>query len=94
MESPVHIKYTEVDWMPRPEDWAPSTQREKGHDLRARHGRRLWTQVSDRLRGTVVAEPGPASWLDLTGGYGDPVPVRPRVRQGIFRTVVADVYGR
>lgn len=50
-------------------------------------------QVSDRLHGTVVSEPGPASWLDLPGGYGDPVPVGPRVGQGIFWTVVADVYG-
>lgn len=75
-------------------DWAPSTQRGKGYDLQARIGRSLWEQVSGRLHGTVVSEPGQASWFDLPGGYGDPVPVRPRVGQGIFQTVVADVYGR
>ena len=78
----------------QPEDWAPSTQRGKGYDLRAEIGRTLWTQVFDRLRGTIVSEPRPGSWLDPPGGYGDPVPVKPRVGQGIFRTVVADVYGR
>ena len=46
------------------------------------------------LHGTIVSEPKPVSLFDLPGGYGDPVPVRPRVGQGIFRTVVADVYGR
>ena len=82
------------DWIPQPENWAPSTQRGRRYDLRAEIGRTLWTQVFDRLRGTIVSEPRPGSWLDLPGGYGDPVPVKPRVGQGIFRTVVADVYGR
>lgn len=86
--------WDEKDWIPQPADWAPSTQRGKGYDLRAEIGRTLWAQVFDRLRGTIVSEPKPPSWLDLPGGYGDPVPVRPRVGQGIFRTVVADVYGR
>ena len=86
--------WEERDWIPQPEDWAPSTQRGKRYDLRAEIGRTLWTQVFDRLRGTIVSEPKPGSWLDLPGGYGDPVPVKPRVGQGIFRTVVADVYGR
>lgn len=63
----------------QPEDWTPSTQGGKGDDLRARIGRRLWTQVSNRLRGAIVSEPGSAAWLDRPGGYGDPVPVRPRV---------------
>lgn len=67
--------WAEQDWISQPEDWAPSTQRGKGYDLRARIGRRLWTQVTDRLRGTIVSEPKPASWLDLPGGYGDPVHV-------------------
>lgn len=75
----------EEDWNSQAEDWVPSTQRARRYDLWARIGRRLWTQVSDRLRGTIVPEPGPASWLDLPGGYGGAVPVRPRVGQGVFR---------
>ena len=86
--------WAEKDWIPQPEDWAPSTQRGKGYDLRTQVGQRLWSQVCDRLRGTVVSEPRPNSWVDLPGGYADPVTVKPRVGQGIFRTVVADVYGR
>ena len=35
-----------------------------------------------------------AGRLDLPGGYGDSIPVSPRIGQGIFRTVVADVCGR
>ena len=38
--------------------------------------------------------PSRAAGSIIPGGYGDPVPVKPRVGQGIFRTVVADVYGR
>ena len=86
--------WPEKDWIPQPEDWAPSTQRGKGYDLRTQIGERLWEQVSHRLRGTVVSEPKPDGWVDLPGGYADPVLVKPRVGQGIFRTVVADVYGR
>ena len=86
--------WEEKDWIPQPEDWAPSTQRGKGYDLRIQIGRRLWAQVCDRLRGTVVAEPKPKSWLDLPGGYSDPATVKHRVGQGIFRTVVTEVYGR
>ena len=53
--------WEERDWIPQPEDWAPSTQRGKGYDLRAEIGRTLWTQVFDRLRGTIVSEPKPGS---------------------------------
>ena len=86
--------WAEKDWIPQPEDWAPSTQRGKGYDLRTQIGQRLWAQVFDRLRGAVVSEPKPDSSVDLPGGYADPVTVKPRVGQGIFRTVVTDVYGR
>ena len=86
--------WDEKDWIPQPEDWAPSTQRGKGYDLRTQIGRRLWAQVCDRMRGTVVAEPKPVGWFDLPGGYSDPATVKHRVGQGIFRTVVTEVYGR
>ena len=82
------------DWIPQPEDWAPNTQRGKGYDLTTAIGQGLWTEVFNRLSGTIVSEPKPAKWGEIPGGYGDPATVRPRVGQGIFRTVVTDVYGR
>lgn len=63
-------------WNQRPDELRSAAR------IRSPIGRRLWTQVSDRLRGTVVSEPGPANWLDLPGGYGDAEPVRPRGRAG------------
>ena len=82
--------WDEKDWFRQPADWAPSIQRVKGYDLRTQIGQELWEQVSGR----IVAEPKPEGWLDLPGGYTDPTPVRHRVGQGIFRTVVTDVYER
>jgi len=82
--------WAEKDWIPQPEDWAPSIQRGKGYNLQTGIGKRLWAQVSDRLLGTIVPDPPPDGW----GGYGNPVYVRPRVGQGTFRTAVADAYER
>ena len=82
--------WAETDWIPQPEDWSRSIQRGKGYDLQTGIGKRLWTQVSDRLLGTIVPDRPQDGW----GGYGNPVSVRPRVGQGIFRTAVADAYGR
>lgn len=86
--------WDEKEWFRQPADWAPSIQRGKGYDLRAGIGRDLWRQVTDRLHGTIVAEPKPEGGLDLPGGYSDPTPARHRVGQGIFRSVVTDVYER
>lgn len=82
------------DWIPQPDDWAPNTQRGKGYDLTTAIGQGLWTEVFNRLSGTIVSEPKPPNWVEIPSGYGDPATVRPRVGQGIFRTVVTDVYGR
>ena len=86
--------WEEKDWFPQPEDWPPNTQRGKGYDLTTTIGHWLWTEVFNRLRGTVVSDLKPLERGDIPGGYGDPVTVRTRVGQGIFRTVVTDVYGR
>ena len=86
--------WEEKDWFPQPEDWAPSTQRGKGYDLTTAIGQGLWSQVFNRLRGAMVTEPKRVYQGDIPGGYGDPTTVRPRVGQGIFRTVVTDVSGR
>ena len=64
--------WAEEYWILQPEDWALSTQRGKGYDLHARIRRRSWTQVFDRLRGTIVAEPRSDGRIELPGDYGDP----------------------
>ena len=86
--------WDEEDWFPQPADWAPSTQRGARYDLKSPIGRELWRQVSDRLHATRVSERELERSWELPGGYGDFVPTRHRVGQGIFRSVVTDVYER
>ena len=86
--------WEEKDWIPQPKNWKGPIQQGKRYDLQSEIGRELWTQVSVRLCGTVVSKPNPRSWVDLPGGYGDPVLVRSRVGQKIFRAALADVYER
>lgn len=86
--------WDEHDWFPQPADWGPGIQRGKGYDLTTGIGRELWRQVQDRLQAARVAEPQDAGEPLLPGGYADPTPVRQRVGQGIFRSVVTDVYRR
>ena len=81
-------------WFPQPADWAPSTQRGARYDLTSPIGRTLWKQVSDRLPASDRLHASDRLRIELPGGYGDPVPTRPRVGQGIFRSVVRDVYER
>ena len=82
------------DWFPQPADWAPSTQRGARYDLQNPIGRELWKQVSDRLYAARVSEREFEGDGALPGGYTDFVPARHRVGQGIFRSVVTDVYER
>ncbi len=84
--------FPEPLWIPVPDDWAPNIVRGKTYTADTPTGRRLWEQVQERLAMSrpltaQVAEP-PAP------GWGDPVPVRPRLGQGSFRVLVTDAYGR
>ena len=78
------------DWIPQPENWKGPIQQGRRYDLKSGIGKKLWTQVYDRLLASNALDPQPDVW----GGYGNQVSVRPRVGQGIFRTRVADAYER
>lgn len=84
--------FSEPDWIPVPADWSPNIVQGKGYNLRHGLGAELWAEVGLRLRGFELAEPlaegGPG---DV---YGQPMLVRPRLGQGIFRSLVTDTYER
>lgn len=87
--------WEEDEWIPQPSDWKPNTQRGAGYDLTAGVGRRLWEEIALRLHRTATPEraaerPPP----EIPGGYADPLHQPRRVGQGIFRSVVTDVYHR
>ena len=89
------------DWIRNPPGWKPQIVRGKTYDLTAPDGRMIWDAVTERLdrerftSATGAQTPGERGpQLELPGGYGEPV-LRPRrIGQGIFRSVITDVYGR
>jgi putative restriction endonuclease len=84
-------------WVSPPGDWPDNVVQGKAYDLSVGEGARVWRECRERLGRDdreiegVVAGPRPT----LSGDrYGEPVPVRPRLGQGIFRISVTDAYGR
>jgi putative restriction endonuclease len=86
----------EPDWIPAPGDWRPEIVRGKTYDLSAGEGKRLWTQLVDRLPAAMGGVEGPTDPLPLVAEprYGQPVTVLPRLGQGTFRILVTDAYAR
>ena len=87
--------WDEPDWIPGPPGWKRNIVRGRSYDLQTEPGRTLWEQVVDRLERKAlgaaadrVAEPA------AFGGYGDPTLTPRRIGQGIFRSLVTDLYGR
>ena len=84
--------FEERDWIPIPGDWKNSIVQGRTYDLTQAPGDQLWISVLARLgrdsAQTVVDHPL------LPGRFGEPVEVRPRIGQGIFRVLVTDAYGR
>jgi putative restriction endonuclease len=89
---------TSADWIAPPEDWSRNIVRGKGYDTEEGEGRRLWQEVLPLISIPELARPTPT--LDPPappyGGptRGDPVPMRPRLGQGIFRMAITDAYRR
>ncbi|MEO5617210.1 MAG: HNH endonuclease [Candidatus Eisenbacteria bacterium] len=82
-------------WVRPPSDWPENAVQGKAYDLATGEGKRVWDECQAGLDGggprvrEGVPRPNP------TGDrYGDPVLVRPRLGQGIFRLSVTDAYGR
>jgi putative restriction endonuclease len=83
-------------WMPVPPGYPQTAVRGRGYDLTDNLGRALWRGLVERYVGQDPGVPGlrEVSLDPLPGGFGDPIPYRPRLGQGAFRAVVMDAYGR
>lgn len=92
------IFFPEKDWIEPPRDWARTgIQEGKGYDLSKGEGKRLYDACLERAmqsdrhwnvdRSTIVAAPAGER-------FGQPVTVRPRLGQGLFRFAVRDAYSR
>lgn len=80
-------------WIPAPTDFAPSVVQGKGYDLTQPIGRALWDAVLVARASTVhrVSERP----VQIEGPmYAETQRGRVRLRQGAFRVMVTDAYGR
>ena len=97
------VFWSENEWIPEPVDWKPNIVRGKQYDLTTGVGKELWDEVVLRLMARPrpvgpSGEPGVTgsgqTELPIRGGYGDPLSQRRRIGQGVFSSVIRDVYGR
>lgn len=86
------------DWIPIPEDWKPNIVRGRNYDTDDPIGKRLWTQVQERLTRyaksdeAVIKEiPVAAEDVEL---YGSEFLTKARLGQGTFRILVTEAYNR
>ena len=82
--------------IPQPADWPAQNLRPMRYDLSTGEGRRIWEtcQANDSAYSMSVAPELVARVKEATPRYGEPVLVRPRIGQGVFRIAVTDAYGR
>ncbi len=92
------IFFEQSKWVRGPGDWPGSVERGKTYDLSEGEGQRILQECQERARAyPPVVRSGAGA--DVHGvppeeRFGRPFLVRPRLRQGGFRTAVADAYGR
>ncbi len=82
--------FNEKDWIPVPESWAPNIVRGRTFDTEEGDGLRLWSAVSERLRGGTV----PANTSEEPARYGADYLIHARLGQGAFRVLVTEAYER
>ena len=80
--------FDETSALPPPRDWARNIVTFKTYETDSAEGRRLWDEVAARVQAAKIPREEPLP------RYGEPVLVRPRLGQGTFRLVVADLYER
>ncbi len=78
-------------WVRPPADWPENAVQGKAYDLSRGEGARVWRECQERTAAfgvpPLVQEPsGPR--------HGEPMLIRPRLGQGLFRVSVADAYRR
>jgi putative restriction endonuclease len=76
------------DWLAMPQDWSPNIVTRKSYDTDDPIGAALWRAVEERAPKAV------ALLHSVTGGFGKPQIIRPRLNQGAFRLMVTDAYNR
>ena len=92
--------WPEWDWIPGPPGWKGQIVRGKGYDLSTEPGRSLWANVVQRLsasradRGREVPAQLELGGDHEFGGEGDSAQRPRRIGQGIFSSIIRDVYGR
>lgn len=82
-----------ADAVEGPRDWKDNIVRGKHYDLEEGEGARIWGDLQDRLQARDVLL-GRLPLQFPSERYGEPVLVKPRLGQGIFRLAVTDAYGR
>lgn len=80
--------WSEDQWIPAPDDWAPNIVQGKTYDTAQERGANLWNEVLARLANAV---PG---WKveDAQRRYGREYLARARLGQGAFRVLVTEAY--
>jgi putative restriction endonuclease len=82
--------------IPQPTNWPAQNLRPMKYDLSGGEGRRVWEACQANLSAyeVNVATDLVARVREAIPRYGEPVLVRPRIGQGVFRIAVTDAYGR
>jgi putative restriction endonuclease len=80
----------------QPTNWPAQNLRPMKYDLSVGEGRRVWEACQANLTAyqVTVATDLVARVREAVPRYGEPVLVRPRIGQGVFRIAVTDAYGR
>jgi HNH endonuclease len=88
--------FNEADWIVQPSDWPARTVSDKGYDLTAGEGARIWAECLARSRPLQQASAATPAVLagPLAPRYGPPTVIHPRLGQGTFRIAVMDAYSR
>jgi putative restriction endonuclease len=88
--------FSGADWIPSPSDFSLNIVQGKTYDASTSTGKEIWDAVSLRLKSAYESSISEAPPPIGIGGprYGKPAIVLPRLGQGSFRVLVADVYGR
>jgi putative restriction endonuclease len=80
--------------IPQPVDWPAQNLRPMRYDLSTGEGLRVWEACQANLSAySMNAAPELVARVrEATPRYGEPVLVRPRIGQGVFRIAVTDAY--
>jgi putative restriction endonuclease len=87
------VFFPEAAWIPTPHDWSPNIVAYKGYDTDDAIGAELWERARPLLaapfaHGDRLGETS----IPIERMFGDARPVRPRLGQGSFRTMVTENY--